>query len=516
MARNISAASRSRTAGMSDLALSMALPHERKPIRFPVVPATMTSVISTMGDGLCFTSDLGKTNAVLCRSPTYPLWVSRSFSSTSVYMQSSTAVGGAVGTTVFNSFDAETLTSAGTPLVDSVSHTNAAIVDNFAVLTDYGSTNALYIPFGSTMSILINSGAAASGEIDVTLAYFSKGEWLSQTVRLVAGTASYANYFVFQGIPGAAPTVGSIVDGATGVVGGFVALITGVVSTTTNSFTGRPILFGWAHAGYLNNPSGAATSLLVPFSPAVEFKNSTVPYTRCRANATAALFTNVTAALAKEGTILAGRLNSGTYNFYDVTEANINTAPPTQRYFGPLEKGLYTFSSPSLSDNLSDGWLTQANSGTRNTTAFPRFDPDVGMFHAMIFSDLGAASTGTQIATSVYTHIEFEPTTSLFQLGVSMQTLEALHAAEIALLKFGHFHENPIHWAAIAAAARAAIKTVAPMIAPYVAPAAEKLFRKGVSYLTGNPSGDRAMKQDLTPKPTKQPRKKQAKVKRPK
>jgi hypothetical protein len=253
-----------------------------------------------------------------------------------------------------------------------------------------------------------------------------------------------------------------------------------------------------------------------------EFNNSTLPYTRTRQNASAVLFTNVTAALSKEGTILASRLKTAVIDPWNFTDSHINSVHPSLRYFGPLEKGLYTFTSPTGGDTtLFDSVLLLPSSSTYNSTARPLFQfLDIGVYNAVIFSDLGSSSAGTQLAVSSYTHIEFETTSSLFAIGVSRQPLEALHAAEVALLRFGHFHENPTHWSAIANAAKAALGYVVPLVAPYVKAAAGHLVKKGAQAIGNRISGDRKMSQaspytaPRSKKPKPQPKKKAKFVRR--
>jgi len=281
-------------------------------------------------------------------------------------------------------------------------------------------------------------------------------------------------------------------------------------TATAPAAASTPLLqFGWASSGVVGGPTATPAKLFAPYGPPPEFGASTVPYGRTRLNASAALFTNVSSVLNKEGTVLAGRLRSSVVDPWNFQTANLNSVHPAMRYFGPLEKGLYTFTSPTGNDaGFADAWITMPSVATSNPSARPLFNhKDVGMYNAMIFSDLGSSSSGTQLAVSCYAHLEFESSSALFTPGVSYLTLEHLHAAEVALLQFGHFHENPTHWAIIAAAAKQALQVVGPMIAPYVRQLAEKVVDKGIALL--------APKEEMKSKQPK-PEAKRARPRRPK
>jgi hypothetical protein len=138
---------------------------------------------------------------------------------------------------------------------------------------------------------------------------------------------------------------------------------------------------------------------------------------------------------------------------------------------------------------------------------------DYGVYNAIIFSDLGSSSAGTQLAVSAYAHLEFEATSSLFTPGYSTLTLEALHAAELALLDMGHFHENPIHWALLKALATQAANKLLPLVAPYAVSAAKSVASAGVRYVQKKVAGDRTMPEAtmVVPRP---PRKIKAKARK--
>lgn len=496
--------------------MSFVLPHEHKPQRLPVVPATLTALLDVMSDGTIPVPDAKTRRAFLCRDPCYPLWIERSLTNASGFL---TANGTTNNWTIPNQANVpmnipvwENMGSDGSgPLVDGVVSTPAEMVDYTVIAdADEGATFAIFISPGTTFSIRVFTGAGTGGSgLFFDIAYQVGGETFISTCLAAPVSSDYR----FSGVAGTTTTgYGSLVEGV--VPYGFCWIKSIRTSgTAPPTAVGPTLSMGWCTGTTIGAPSGTA-NVFVPFSMPPEFNNSTLPYGRTRLNASAALFTNVTAALSKEGTILASRLKPSVVDPWSFTVSNLNSVHPSLRYFGPLEKGLYTFTTPSGNlDGFTDNWTTMPSISTFNGTSRPLFNfKDIGIYNAIIFSDLGSASTGTQLAVSCYAHLEFETTSSLFTPGVSMVPLEVLHAAEVALLRFGHFHENPIHMATIAAAAKKALAIVGPMVAPYAQAAFQKVASAGVQYLQGKMGGDRKMKQELAPRNNKPTRSKKTKV----
>lgn len=499
--------------GFSRLALSMVLPHENKPIRFPVVPATHTALLDVMTDATAPVYDNSSKRAFLCRDPSYPLWLEKRCVAISGCLQS---IGSAIGwtlparsnsTLMLPAWEQVVGAAVGGSTIDGVAVLAPAVADHVVLGDSYGN-QALYIPPGAQFIAEIATGAPGGGTgIEMEFTYQSGGEDFTSTILL----QSIASGFLYGATAG-----GSNPAGEGLVPFGFVTLRAIRTTNTAPTAAAAPILkVGWATGGSLTTPSGTV-DLFLPFTMPPEFNNSVIPYARSRVNASAALFTNVTAALSKEGTILAARLKPAVVDPWLFTASNLNSVHPALRYFGPLEKGLYTFTTPSGNvSSFQDAVLTMPSNSTYNSASRPLFSyQDIGVYNAIIFSDLGSSAAGTQLAVSGYCHIEFETTSSLFTIGVSTEPLELLHATEVALLKFGHFHENPIHWAALASAVRTAVGYLAPMAAPYVKKLAMYAIDKGVQRLTGKPAGDRKMtqKQMVDPTPGKARKSKKGKV----
>jgi len=388
---------------------------------------------------------------------------------------------------------------AGTPVLGGTSVVNSTICDLTPVGVD-SEMLFIYIPVAASLAIVVDGGAAvAGGSLEAEIVSFSAGEFYTTLVRLDPA----GNAYTFQGLSAYSTiTAGAILDQTGKTTGftvpsGFVALRQlRIGADVTNAVAIPTIKFGYTTGGTLAVPAGTV-SVLLPLFPPPEFQNSTVPYMRTKLNSSAALFSNVGAALYKEGTILAARLKPSTADFYGFTRASLNAVHPALRYYGPLEKGLYCFTNPTgEAEALRDRVINLPSISALSLTRKPLFDfAGMGMYDAIMFSDMGnAVDRATLLAVSVYTHLEFETSSSLFDIGVSSLPLETLHAAEVALLKFGHFHENPIHWAAIASAVRAAVAHVAPIVAPYARAAGSALLSAGAARIQ-KALGDRTMRQ---------------------
>lgn len=487
---------RGGTAGLNQLAMSMVLPHENKPVRFPVVPATLTATVDLMSDAAYSLPDGTARRCFLCRDAAYPLWVERSVSSSVVYLFDTSVVVPANPNKMM-SLPSWTMTSTiGSATVDGVP-TSVGELNDFTPIALVDGFQAIYIPYGADLVFQLTGAGAqqASGSLDISFVYHNGSEIRRSSVSTVTvGTDQR-----FIAVAGGAASVGSITEGNSPF--GFVAITaiaTGTTAPVASVATGTA-RFGWSTGGVVGSPTSDPRVVLLPFSPAPEARNSVIPYTKARLNASAALFTNVSATLSKEGTVLASRLKMGTVSPFSFAVGDLNSVHPKLRYYGPLEKGLYTFTTPSTDGEMfRDKWLTFPVTGGSSISSTIKllFSPDdVGVYNAFIFSDLGSSTAGTQLAASCYVHLEFETVSSLFTPGVSTATLETLHAAQIALLNFGHFHENPLHFSSIMKAATAALRYVAPLVAPVVQKVGTKALSAGVSYLKGKSQGDRSMRQ---------------------
>lgn len=509
---------RAKASGLEPLAMSMVLPHERKAVRLPVVPATLTALLETMANSTVPVPDGLSRRAFLCRDASYPLWMERTFVNAGSYIAAHGSPTSWVIPTAANKtillpvWDGQT--SVGNPLIGPTTVDGTAVslgrVTDYTPLALVDDYTAIYIPPFSDFVVRVVTGAAGGGDgLEAEFGYIVGGEVRYCTVLIRSAVDGFSHI-------GGAGTPIPANSGEGNYPIGFTWLRTLRTGLSVVNGAISPILqLGWSTDGVFTAIGSAPKTLFVPLFNPPEFANSTLPYSKTRLNASAALFTNVTAALSKEGTVLAARLKPTVVDPWSFSTTNIDSVHPKLRYYGPLEKGLYTFTTPSGNvDTLDDCRLNLTSNSTMSPTQRPLFNAkDIGVYNAIVFQDLGSAQSGTQLAASCYTHLEFESTSSLFPIGVSTMTLESLHAAEVALLRFGHFHENPLHWSAIASAASAILRTVAPMVAPVVAHYGQKVLDRGVAMLQGKSGGERSMPQaSLQQRPNRVPARPKAKA----
>lgn len=503
-----------QSSNMNRLAMTMALPHENKPVRLPLVPVCQTALIDTMADGnyTLPSGDSGR-RVALVRDPCYPVWAEREGYQFSVYLVAFTTMTVPANAHIplltsgigWDRLDAQTPTGA---TWGGVTTSMGTVIDETAVLAESPSGLAMYMPLNSVFVIELTQTtlAAGSGKCAATLSLYYKAEWVDITVIMdaIAGDPSGEAGYRFSCTVGSAPAAGTVLDNADGLGGIFPSCFVACKGLRTytpavTAMSNPNLLMGFTCAGAsLATPATTKTPVLfTPLFPPPEFKVTTAPYKSSRANATAALLTNVTAVMNQEGSILAGRLKPTVVDLLNWTENDINDIHPSMRYFGPAERGLYTFTTPTANDDLQDRVVKLTSFGSISSSERPLFNVDHGVFNAIVITDTNSSGSPTKsvFAVSQYTHVEFESTSTLFSPGISMATLESLHAAEVALNQFGVFHENPIHWAALAAAAKKAFTVVAPMIAPIVQHYGQKALNAGVAMMRGKEAGERSMPQ---------------------
>lgn len=412
-----------------------ALPHENKPARLPTIPAVMTATVDLMSDDTRVVDSNEGIRYALCRDACFPLWSDRKIQANGM-LAGQTVMPATVGSYLsVPIFDAKY--SSG-HLVDGVTMSALEFEDTSVVLGRDDNT-VLYIPQGSVFQFIVDRGVnmVADPFMEVVTQSYINGDWRQSkfTCDVIA-----TNY-VFKCVAGGNnPISGNILTNAPI---GFTKVLSMQIIGTQNANPGPvTVFFGWSSdATTLPAAPAVETTMFLPsFSPP-EFRNSTIPYRRSRLNAAALQVTNVTPVLQKEGTVLAARLQVGTVDMFSFSAAHINSSHPSQRYFGALEQGLYTFTAPTANiDTLDDCVGFSETAGTRRDV--PTFDYLVdSLYNAVILTDLDPAAA-TTVALSLYAHVEFACTSSLFSIGVTPLTLETLHQAEVKLLRMGYFHGN--------------------------------------------------------------------------
>lgn len=470
---------------VADIALSIALPREYPARRLPTRPASYTAVLESMALAAYPVPDADARRAVLVRDPVYPAWAERTCVGGSAQLKTD---GGGWSAAAANTLIVAAPAWEKFEMIGSMGIDNAvADLSDFGVLFQEARSTGLYVPYGSQLTVTVGSAAVQTGgtcACDLTWRY--RGEWVTTTVRLDIdpGTPTANMAYSFSGYSGTVSAlVGGVIESPDQLVGtvpwGWVyATNFRTVSAPTPTIPTPYITFGWAPVGRSWAPlagPGTSMKLLVPLTRSPEFSQSLLPYSRCRVTASSLLLSNVTAEMYREGTVKAARLCASNIGFSSFSSADVDAVHPTLKYYGRLADGAYTFTLPLPNcDSFHDCWisLTTNSTATGYKTVYPLAQVSCyEMYNALVLQDNGSGSTltttfPTQLAVTVNQHIEFESTTSLFELDLSRTPLQTLQAAEVALLRFGLFHENWIHVGKIVDKALQAVRWATPLVAP--------------------------------------------------
>jgi hypothetical protein len=250
-----------------------------------------------------------------------------------------------------------------------------------------------------------------------------------------------------------------------------------------------------------------------PLFSAPEFNTTTLPYEDVRCTAASLLLTNVTKVLNKEGTVLAARLNNASTpgvggSMFNPSVSMLDNVHPSEKYFGPLERGVYAFSLPDAeSSNFAPALL--APSGASKV---PIFDLDHFSYYTLIFLSDPDTTTPSSFALTVDWHTEFRSQSILFPRGFSAVTLESFHGAQMALAQMPTIFENPVHLRSIVAAVSKAVKAVAPIVAPHALAAARSVGNMLLSSASKRVSTAMPQASLQPPKPKRGPQKRGKKV----
>jgi hypothetical protein len=185
-------------------------------------------------------------------------------------------------------------------------------------------------------------------------------------------------------------------------------------------------------------PDTGLAGCLLPAMIAPGITTSTAPYQSTRNTACSALFTNVTKALDKEGTVIAGRFSPQVTRVFDVDSTSFSTLHPSEKYFFGLEKGFYTYLALSTDNTqFRDEWV---NDPGWSGPVIPL--DQTAMVNTFLFSD---PDGGTALAINLDWHIEYRNTSVLWPIGVSAISLDEAQKCQLALLSAGFFFDNTHH-----------------------------------------------------------------------
>lgn len=481
------------------LAKAIALPGRVPPVRFPSFPSLERTAVMGFNANFTLTAGAGDTKLMLTRSPVYPMWADTTAPST-------TAIGQSLNYGVSSVFNNLPAIAAGDVPSDGVTvmplsnngawHQGTTVGNGWplfingggavwptrrAVLGSDPATGDVlwtWIPAGSYM-LITQAALPYAFESQVTIEAWSgpgQAAWWSTT----ALTAAAANTSAGAAI---AVTFGRWYRISSAVIKpqGAGVTVTPTISMTALVTSTVPTYTPSSVAGTWNVSTGTMTSTyFLPATISPEIDNSLLPWSATRLTAVAALLTNTTKVLNKEGTALWGRINPVLTNPFTAGYADVQQLHPAEKAFMDLEQGCYVYNPPSTDIARMDPQVTRLST----TLLYPVYDLSNTAFVAVGF--LTDPDGGTSMAVNLDYHLEFKTSSTLFQIGVATTTLEALHTAQIALLKHGFFFHNADHTAMITSII-SALASLHPLLR-VAAPLAKGLYQSTSYALKSRPT----------------------------
>lgn len=447
--------------GLAGFAKTLALPGESKPLRFPSFPALERTAVLALNH--CSSFNLGSTSSrvLLSRQATYPLWTSQ-ITSYAAYFEiggtdaweatqnttgkiNAMAAGGGLTSGTFSyppTFSGYTAPALKLPIIGRDSDTTSDLWIYAPKGTD--------LAFGSVFSG--NPGVGEQGFIEFD-SWISPGEVVSQTLNVPLAAFAGQVYAVWQ-----LPNIDSNI---------WIRPTRWGSTSASPSVKFTPFLQVGVHTGGLSANfstyrwtfTSSTREILMPLATLPDYFTSALPWSATRVTATAALFTNTTKALNKEGTVLWARVDPLVHNPWSVPEASLAAFHPAEKAYLPLEKGTYTYTMPSSDMSTFVDYTYIFTPGYMIPVC--RLD-HTGLVNVGIFSDADF-STPTQLAVNLDVHLEFRTTSALFNIGMASSPVEMLHQAQLVLMKTGFFFENESHDSIIMRAIRA-LASAAPML----------------------------------------------------
>lgn len=433
--------------GLSTIARTFALPHEHPPMRLPSFPALERTAVMSFNSTSTYTvvaSGTGSSRGLLFRQGGTPLWLEQD--SSVMYALVTPLDPNAQGDTQIpkgSPYHAYTGTG-GTVTTTDFSVVGGATSPTFGPIMGVdegaGPGQWIYVPAGWNLGASVyNTLAGVSDAISIQLDQWIKpGEFSSNSSSIafsyLGGGSTTSSYGGLQSVSFARWVRVSAISSPGGLSSNLRAVSLTLVVAPTLTLT-----FAATRPTYT---VGASKRGMLPIPAASSYAFSTLPFRNTRVTAAAALFTNVSKVLNKEGTVQAARLNPETDNPWSFSATTFDGVHPAEKYFYGLEKGFYTYSAPST--DLATFWdYTSHYSETTYGRYYPihRLDNN-SLVNAFLFSD---PDGDTSLAINLDWHIEFRNTSTLWPIGVSAVTLESLHSSQLALMEAGFFFDNVDH-----------------------------------------------------------------------
>lgn len=485
------------TGSQSELVQTIAVPREHRPMRIPSFPALeRTSVLSFTDTFTLVTDPVGNerdpgTRIAVIRDPVFPLWRAIDKAQAASVYRSMDIVG-----MVFTS--RHTVVMAPDPRVTVNTLLETAPVPGVPLYVYGGREYVPCIAANAAVQVNFNNNPGVSA-LDVDGYYLDSN--LDQQSFSASGACAI-NEAVFQ--------IGLVFEMPYGAVA---FCIESVQLTVTNTpVYGNTIRYGSTTSNHGNSAplltplSQNALRAMLPLTVATEYTSAPIVWQNTRANSVAVLFSNVSAVLQKEGVVTCARAPSEgglTMWSHDTWQTGFTKIHPRERYFGPLEKGLYTFTLP---DAVSEVYHEYDDLGI-NLPVFKHYLDGNRFCHCVLFRDPDHLAS---MAITVDRHIEFKSNSVLFPYGFSSVPLEAYHQSQMALANLGVFYENPLHLGTIASLARQAVMKYGPRVAkaalPYAVRGANQLLstlnaKLGKMQQAGLSDGKKKKEQRVRAKP---------------
>lgn len=456
---------KSRTNGQTELVQAIAVPRFHKPQRVPSFPALERTSVLAFTDTFTLNTEVTpgqETRLAVIRDPVFPLW---------------RWVSSGAEASIYRVMDVNMVAQAGVALVFTPMWQNTLLT--YPVTIWCAPAAPLYVYQGKEYIPCLNTHVAIQYR-------FTANPGASAVA--ITGTYLTINFdiadFEFAVLPVVTSSGGSWYVSCVGVlptngVGFNVDLL--------NITTSNGVLLDGVYVGATTAPNGAPfpctaptfykqVNAMLPATSATEYTAAPIVWQSTRANSVGVLLSNVSAVMQKEGTVNAARApsESGINMFSsDSWTTQFTRVHPKERYFGPLEKGLYTFTLP---DSVSELYHEFDNIGFV-IPVYRHYLDGNRYAHCILMKDPDHVAA---LAVTVDRHIEFKSNSVLFPYGFATTPLENYHQAQMALANLGVFYENPTHLATIATLAKQATMKYGPRLLqaalPYAVKGANKIL----------------------------------------
>lgn len=449
------------------IAQTMALPAEHNPIRLPVGDPERTSVLSFTNQRDFAVPASGSRYAMMLRSPTRPLWLSRDpptaagsivqiYTIAGVQPALPNGVGEAYSLTDFFSINriANTVITGATPLTD------------YTPALDKNNCPWFYCPAGGLVPgarFTVSTTPAPAGAWALEVEYTTS--WSTSDVTTVSiqlgSTFTYVEGYATQGQ----------------FVGWWRPTQLICTNPTATDCLIQSLTIGVTTGNNFSTPSLGTLTPYWDLPPMMEEQSVPIPWNDTRVTAVSTLFMNTTSVLNKEGRVQQVRANSrraapfSPSFFTSGFQQIFDSASKDFRYAGLLEHGAYCFAKPDDSSTQFRDWST----GNLRPFYLDAFD----YVDLIKFTDHSSGSETNLTAVTDF-HIEFRCTLNLWTTAVSRLPYELYRQSAASLSAMHNTYENPVHFKDVVSGIRKMLRWSAPIVAPYARGALTALARSAI------------------------------------